>query len=1321
VSGQQRRHWRSEPQVLPPDLAKAVALGGEMGRLFAEFDWAAHPLGPPDEWSAEVRSAVAVVLTSRFPIVLWLGVEDLFLVYNDAYIQILGERHPAALGRRGRFVWWDIWESISPMLASVIATGEATWSHDLMLPMVTAGRRQERYFTFTYSPLVGANGESYGIFCPSSETTERVISERRLHLLNAVASATMETRTVDDAVSAAISVCADQADVPLVAAYVRGADAAETTLRGATPSVLPLLPPTLEKLTDWEPTARSRSEVQIIQNVASAIRGLHEVLGGDCPDQALVLPLGENAIAGALVVGTNPRCPLDEQYLGFCQLLADQLSSALASVGSHEQQRQRADALAELDRAKTAFLTNVSHEFRTPLTLLLGPLEDALSDVGSQTVLAERLRMARRNAGRLLRLVDSLLQFSRVEAGRATTELVCTDVGALTSQIASSFTELCERAGLELVLDCRRALADVDQDMWETIMLNVISNAVKYTLSGSITVTVHSGDNPSGEDAGHARARRGRAGRSGQVLVSVRDTGVGISQADLKRLGERFFRADTARGRSVEGTGIGLSLVRGLVELQQGSMQISSELDRGTTVAITLPKSLAATPIDHAVADLLDNPYVVEADQWVEPLPLETASADDDRKLVLIADDNADMRAHIDRVLSVHWRTVLVADGVAALRATYELRPDAIVTDVMMPKLDGFDFVAAIRRDTELAATPIVMLSARAGNEAVSEGYAGGADDYLPKPFRSRELIERVAARLSAAGRERAGQQQREAELRHTYAAGQLDAALQAADSVAGIADALLASPVGSGGAAIVVIGLLDAEENNVRFEYAGPVPAEFRDRYHVATLDTPLVPIDVIKTGQRMVITDTLALAPRYGHVVHETADSVRSCVSQPLRGHDGKVIGSLGLLWPVPQDFHESELEMYARIAEITQSAVGRVRSAQREHRIAVDFQEHLLDLDRGSTTAVVAAVYQPGGEAMRVGGDWYLVAPLQQPGQIAVSVGDVVGHGLPAAIVMSRLRAAVSATALTGADPGAVLSSLDRYAPAVPGARCATVSYVVIDTGQSATADGSSRITYSCAGHPYPLLVTPDQAPVFLQAGRRPPIAAWESQLKPNTAEHELPAGSLLVLYTDGLIERPGEMLDEGFERLQAAAAYRAELSVGEFCDELLERMAPPGGYTDDVVLLAVRPNHTTARSFATVLPAAPVNIPEARHRLRHWLAGIALDPRREADILLATGEAVSNAIEHGSGDDSLRTVSIEAFVRGHTVSATISDTGRWSGDSSASQRSLRGGRGLTMINGLADHVKTVRTAHGTRITLDFHHAVVPGVNLVEGATR
>jgi anti-sigma regulatory factor (Ser/Thr protein kinase) len=361
------------------------------------------------------------------------------------------------------------------------------------------------------------------------------------------------------------------------------------------------------------------------------------------------------------------------------------------------------------------------------------------------------------------------------------------------------------------------------------------------------------------------------------------------------------------------------------------------------------------------------------------------------------------------------------------------------------------------------------------------------------------------------------------------------------------------------------------------------------------------------------------------------------------------------------------------------------------------------------------------------MRVGGDWYLVVPLQRSGQIAISVGDVVGHGLPAAIVMSRLRAAVAATALTDADPAAVLATLDRYAAAVPGARCATVSYAVIETGtegggDAATAAGNTAsISYTCAGHPYPLLVTPDQPPVFLQSGRRPPMAAWENQLADYTAKQELPAGSLILLYTDGLIERPGETLDRGFVRLQAAAAYCADLPVGDICAELLDRMAPPGGFTDDVVVLALRPSHSSARSFATVLPAALPHIADARHRLRDWLSGIAVDPRREADILLATGEAVTNAIEHGSGSDPRKTVSIEAFVCGGTVTATVSDAGRWSGDSSASLRSRQRGRGLTLINGLPDHVKTTRTAQGTRITLRFDHAVVPEASLTGRVKR
>jgi signal transduction histidine kinase/CheY-like chemotaxis protein len=1290
VSSPQRHgDLATEPPALPADLAAAAALGGEMGRHFTEFDWTAHPLGPPRSWPTEVRSAVAVALTSRFPTSLWLGTEDLFLIYNDAYAQILGDKHPVAFGQRGAHTWWDIWPSISPMLAGVIATGEATWSHDLMLPIVTGGRRLERYFTFTYSPLIGDRGKTYGVFCPSFETTERVLSERRMHLLNAVASAVLDTSTIGDAANATIAVCQSQpADVPFVAAYVN--DGAGLTLRAATPSVADLLPARLQTLTDWQPAARSRAQVHIIDNVAAQIEGLDTVLADACPDQALLVALGEGPAAGALLVATNPRCPLDEQYVGFCQLLADQLSSAMAAAVSYDQQRRRVDALTELDRAKTAFLTNVSHEFRTPITLLLGPLDHALAKDSLDSELADQLRTARRNAGRLQRLVDSLLDFSRIEAGRATATLQCTDVGELTSHIAASFSELCQRAGLQLNLDCRPALADIDAGMWETIMLNLLSNAVKYTLTGSITVSVHI-------DVSLCH-------------ITIRDTGVGIATADLQRLGERFFRADSAHGRSVDGTGIGLSLVGGLVELQHGTVEYASEIAGGTTVTIRLPRS-TGTPVGHSPASLLDNPYLVEADQWVAPQPATSqnaAAASDGRELVLIADDNADMRTHLERILSPRWRTILVGDGHEGIAAARLHHPNIVVTDVMMPRMDGFEFVAAIRADPQLAATPVLMLSARSGAEAVSDGFSGGADDYLPKPFSAQDLLDRITARLATVARERASRSPADVDMLRALDFAQLEAALSSADSAAAIVAALQGISLGTSAAPVIGLGALDDESATVRFEYGSPLPPETRDRYHVASMNTPIVPIDVIRTGQPMIIGDTLRLGPRYQHVVSETRDFVRSVISQPLRSVDGKVIGSLGMLWPAPREFDPAEIACAAQIAEMTQLALDRIRTVQREHRIAVDFQDHLLDVDHSSTAAVVAAVYQPGGEAMRVGGDFYLVAPVEREGQVTVSVGDVVGHGLPAAVAMSRLRTAAAAIALTHTDPGAVLATLDRYAATVPGARFATVSYAVIDTSLS---DGPAHVRYSCAGHPYPMLLTPGRPPKFLLEGRRPPVGVWDTPHEQNTAVHQIRPGCVLLLYTDGLIERPGETLDDGFARLEQAVTTRADLPVADLCDELLELMTPPGGYTDDVVVLAVRPCHSSTHTFATVVPAAVKHLAEARHLLHDWLSAINVAPRRGSDILLATGETATNAIEHGCDGDSSKTISIEACARGHTISTTISDPGQWSGDSSASQRGQHRGRGLTVINGLADHVKTIRSPAGTRITLSFEDAIAP----------
>jgi signal transduction histidine kinase/DNA-binding response OmpR family regulator len=1267
---------------LPLDLAAAAELGGEMGRRFAGHDWAAHPLGPPEAWPAEVRASVAVALTSRFPIVLWLG-EELYLVYNDAYIAMLGDKHPAALGTPGRQVWWEIAEQIGPMLDGVMATGEATWSDDLMLALVTAGRPQERYFTFSYGPILSGSGRVGGVFCAVTETTERVLSERRLHVLNAAAAVLMETRTVADAVRATVRACGDgHPDLPFVAVYVETAETpGEYALRGATPRVADLLPTTLAPLASPHDTDAAQPSAQVVDDLARRVPALPTAFAGEVPRQALVISLGESgpeSLGGCLVVGLNPHRPLDEQYRGFCRLLADQVSAALATAGSYQQQRRRADALAELDRAKTAFLTNVSHEFRTPLTLLLGPLDDALADLDGDDVQRERLDTARRNAARLLRLVNSLLEFSRVEAGRAAVHPVTVDVGELTAQVASSFAGLCERAGLRLDLDCESVLAEVDVAMWETTVLNLLSNAVKFTAQGGITVQV--------------KPREGGGSR-----VRVSDTGTGIPPVELERIFERFYRASNTRGRSMEGSGIGLSLVQSLVELQHGTVHVDSEVDIGTTFTIDLPAlARTATPVATS-GPSAGNPYVVEAMQWLEQ-PAPAARPDGHRALVLIADDNPDMRRHLQRILAPHWDTVLFSDGKAALAGVRDHRPDLVITDVMMPMLDGFELVAAVREDPDVAATPMLMLSARAGVDAAGEGLASGADDYLAKPFSSRELVDRVQARLSATARQRAGREQQDARVRREAEFAAVAAALRSAESTPAALAALLSSPTVSLGASVAAIAVLDQAEHHLTVDYTGAISGELRDRYHLISQDAPVPFADVVRTGTPMVIPDALDLPARYDRVIRDFSPDLRAGIVHPLRDGGGGVIGALALAWPAPRDFEPAELEAATGLATITGLAMARIRAAEREHRIAASFQDHLLDLDRGSTDVVVSAVYQPAAEAMRVGGDWYLVTPLGD-GRVGVCVGDVVGYGLPAATVMGKLRAAVAATALSQAEPSHVLTAVQRYAATVPGARCTTLAYAVLDTGRAA-------LSHVGAGHPYPLLVTADGDARYLRDGRMPPLAALGVAGGEPPGRADLPPGSLLILYTDGLIERHGESMDSGLHRLAELAASCADEPVATVCATLLDRLAPAGGYTDDVVILAVRPTGATSTAFAATVRAAPTALAPVRHDLRDWLSRLGLGPQLEYNILLGVGEALANAIEHGSEQDLGRTVSIEAFARADTVRATVSDTGQWVTDSAASHRADVRGRGLTLINGLADHVDTVRTARGTHVTLTYH---------------
>ena len=589
------------------------------------------------------------------------------------------------------------------------------------------------------------------------------------------------------------------------------------------------------------------------------------------------------------------------------------------------------------------------------------------------------------------------------------------------------------------------------------------------------------------------------------------------------------------------------------------------------------------------------------------------------------------------------------------------------------------------------------MLSARAGPEAVGGGLAAGADNYLVKPFTSADLISHVAARLEAAARDRSGPPGDEVSQRERALAS-LTADMGAAKSVSQALEVLLKSPVCSLRATSAAVGLLDETGSKLRITYAGDLTREVTDRYHLVSISSSVLLAETARTDQRIVVPDTAALDARFLAEAADAAPAVRASILEPLHADDGAVLGAMGLGWPGPREISPADTDLTRRVAAILARAVARISVAEREHQIAMSLQERLLGLGVISPAAAVSAAYQPAGEVMRVGGDWYTATPLG-PARIGISAGDVVGHGLAAATVMSQLRSALGAAALATNDPAAVLDLLDRYARTLDDAAFATVAYAIIDTA-------AGTVSYACAGHPYPLVVGPEGTVTWLQDGRRPPLAvrSFASRLDAPTGAAALPPGSLLLLYTDGLIERRSEPLEDGFARLTAAAAGCAKLPAGQACRALISQMTPGQGYADDVAIIAVRPAGTTATSHVDAMPASLSELRPARDRMRDWLAHLGTSRATTHDVLLGTGEALCNAIEHGSDLDPRRTVSVEAFAAGDEISVTVTDSGRWLKDSAASRANQRG-RGLKLIHGLAEHSQTARTILGTQVTMTY----------------
>lgn len=765
-------------------IESVFAGGGDMGARMRALDWSTTALGPLEQWPQSLRACVRVVLGSGYPMLVCWG-PAYTMLYNDAYGPLIGTKHPAALGCSIREVLSETWDYLGPRFDRVMTQGqEASHLTDQMITVYRHNYLEECYFSYSYSPIRDDHGAVGGVFTATLESTERVIEDRRRQALRDLASQTVELRHEEEVWRVAAETLGQhRSTVPFAFLYEYRPVEQTACLASSIAEVDDVLHPAVvscnENYSIW-PFHRALADEFLTVELGELSSALSIPGWSSPPQKATVAPIRlreQSEPAGFLVLGIHPGRAFDDAYREFARRIAEQIAVGLANARAYDQERRRAEALVEIDRVKTAFFSNISHEFRTPLALMLGPLEEVLTEAQEQLgpQRHEQLITVRRNSLRLLKLVNTLLDFSRIEAGRVQAVYEPTDLGGLTAEIASVFRSAMENAGLQFTVECLPISEPVyvDRDMWEKVVSNLLSNAFKFTFEGSVTVTLKAVD-----DA---------------VQLQVRDTGVGIPEEHRERVFERFHRVEGTDARAYEGTGIGLAFVQELIRLHGGVVGVESAIGRGSTFTATIPLGATHLPPERIQAaravtstGVSADVYAQEAQGWLpeewNPVdattipksgPLTRSARPEpvaDRELIVVADDNADMRKYLMRLLDSRYEVHTVSDGRQALETTRLLRPALLLADIMMPQLDGFGLLRAVRDDADLASTPIILLSARAGEESRLEGLQAGADDYLVKPFTARELMARVEVHLKMANlrRETAEREERlrmEAEL----------------------------------------------------------------------------------------------------------------------------------------------------------------------------------------------------------------------------------------------------------------------------------------------------------------------------------------------------------------------------------------------------------------------------------------------------------------------------------------------------------------------------------------------------------------------------
>jgi signal transduction histidine kinase/CheY-like chemotaxis protein len=677
-----------------------------MAALMRGVDWGTTSLGPIETWPESLATAVDICMASRFPMAICWG-PDLALLYNDAYRPILGAKHPAAIGRPCYEVWSELVPIIKPMFDSVIATGRATWSDDLLLPMERHGYLEEAYFTVSYSAVRGDKRLVAGLFVTVAETTQHVLGHRRLQLSSELARRSSHATGAEEACRLAADVFEEfHADVPASAIYL--VEESEARLI-ATSRVDVQAMRTVIDLAGASPVASVVRGARPEECDASAVLASHPEVG-----RAIVLPigrLGQERPSAVLVAGVNPRRELDDGYRDFFRFIARQIGTAITNATAYA---EIANARAEAERANTvkdAFLAMLGHELRNPLSPILTALE--LMTARGAAGLEKERTIIDRQVRHLVRLVDDLLDVSRFTRGKIELHRARVDMADVVADGIETASPLLEQRCQRLEIEAPRAHPFVygDRARLAQVVANLLTNAAKYTdPKGRIHI---------------AWAEEGR-----DVVLRVSDSGMGMAPELVPRVFNLFEQGARTIDRAAGGLGLGLAIVKSITSMHGGTVAATSEgPGRGSEFVVRLP--------------LMEPAHEAEASRSQDP---GGARCQASTRRVLIVDDNEDGADLLDVALQTMGHTTRVAhDGPEALEAARDFHPDVALIDIGLPVMDGYEVARRLRAMFDGACPKLVAVTGYGQESDRQRAREAGFDRHLVKPVELSRLAELIA------------------------------------------------------------------------------------------------------------------------------------------------------------------------------------------------------------------------------------------------------------------------------------------------------------------------------------------------------------------------------------------------------------------------------------------------------------------------------------------------------------------------------------------------------------------------------------------------